>query len=176
VIDVTIHDEIDDPMRDDQRIAWTVATVLLDIIPAWGDASARYMLEQLPALPGDGPMFRALAAHSEADAREILTTLRAGIDRRAHETPVEALEHARYLLQRGVGLGVLMDAYRLGFSMFREVLAVELKARATSPEQSRRLLDGDRRMGARRRRSLARTRAGRRQAARVHGRDRAGRP
>jgi hypothetical protein len=124
----------------DQQIAWTVATVLLDIIPAWGDASARFMLEQLPALPGDEPMARALAAHSEADAREILTTFRAGIDRRAHETPVEALQHARYLLQRGVGLGVLMDAYRLGFAMFREVLAVELRASATSIEQSRRLV------------------------------------
>ena len=125
----------------DQQIAWTVATVLLDIIPAWGDASGRYMLEELPALPGDEPMARALAAHSEADAREILTTFRAGIDRRAHETPVEALEHARYLLQRGVGLGVLMEAYRLAFAMFREVLAVELRAKATSIEQARRLVD-----------------------------------
>ena len=139
-VSTEIRDEIEELTPADQQIAWTVATVLLDIIPAWGDASARYMLEQLPALPGDGPMFRALAAHSEADAREILTTFRAGIDRSAHETPVEALEHARYLLQRGVGLGVLMDAYRLGFSMFREVLAVELRANATSPEQSRRLV------------------------------------
>jgi hypothetical protein len=140
-VPTAIHDEIEELRPDDQQIAWNVATVLLDIIPAWGDASARYMLEQLPALPGDGPMFRALAAHSEADAREILTTFRAGIDRRAHETPVEALEHARYLLQRGVGLGVLMDAYRLGFSMFREVLAVELRANATSAEQGRRLVE-----------------------------------
>jgi hypothetical protein len=133
-------DQVDELAPADQQIAWTVATVLLDIIPAWGDVSARYMLEKLPSLPGDEPMARALAAHSEADAREILTTFRAGIDRRAHETPVEALEHARYLLQRGVGLGVLMDAYRLGFAMFREVLAVELRANATSVEQRRRLV------------------------------------
>ena len=124
----------------DQQIAWSVATRLLDVIPAWGDASARYMLEELPALPGDAPMARALAEHSEADAREILTTFRAGIDRTAHETPVEALAHARYLKQRGVGLGVLMDAYRLGFAMFREVLAVELREQAGSAEQRDRLL------------------------------------
>lgn len=138
-----IHDDtgqIEELTPADQQVAWTVATVLLDIVPAWGDASARYMLEKLPALPGDGPMARALAAHSEADAREILTTFRAGIDRRAHETPVEALEHARYLLQRGVGLNVLMEAYHLGFAMFREVLAVELRANATSVEQGRRLV------------------------------------
>jgi hypothetical protein len=143
-VPTAIHDDsgqVEELTQADQRIAWTVATVLLDIIPAWGEKSAQFMLEKLPALPGDAPMARALAAHSEADAREILTTFRAGIDRRAHETPVEALEHARYLLQRGVGLGVLMDAYRLGFGMFREVLAVELRTHATSAEQSRRLLD-----------------------------------
>lgn len=124
----------------DREISWEVATLLLDVVPAWAASASAYMLDRLPALSPDRAMVAALTDHAEANAREVLTTLRAGMDRQAHVTPAEALVHARYLHQRGVGLGVLMDAYRLAFPMFREMLAVELRERASDEAQSHRLI------------------------------------
>jgi hypothetical protein len=57
----------------------------------------------------------------------------------AHETPVEALEHARYLRQRGVSLQTLVSVYKLGFAMFREMLATEVRERATDQAQAARI-------------------------------------
>jgi hypothetical protein len=54
--------------------------------------------------------------------------------------PVEALAHARYLQQRGMGLQSLIGIYKHGFSMFRELLAVELRERSADAAQAARLL------------------------------------
>ncbi len=116
-----------------------MATLLMDVLPAFGVAVTSFLYNQLPELPRDEGLVRALEAHAEADAREVLTTLRAGMDPSAHETPVEALSHARYLRQRGVGLQTLISVYQLGFATFREMVAFELRGRATGAGQLARI-------------------------------------
>jgi hypothetical protein len=123
----------------DQQLVWAIATLLMDALPAFGVAVASFLYDQLPELPRDEGLVRALEAHAEADAREVLTTLRAGMDPSAHETPVEALSHARYLRQRGVGLQTLISVYQLGFATFREMVAFELRERAADAGQLARI-------------------------------------
>jgi len=93
--------------RSGARTPPSASPACLDLVaarhhPPWG-ASAPSCWRKL-RLPGDAPDGAgAWPRNSEADAREILRPFVAGIDRRAHETPVEALDHARYLLQRASG-------------------------------------------------------------------------
>lgn len=124
---------------EDQELVWTVATLLSDVVREFGVAVTEFLYEELPALPRDDALVKALEDHAEADAREVLTTLRAGMDPTAHETPVEALAHARYLRQRGVPFQTLVSVYQLGFTMFREMVAVELRERAIDQGQFARL-------------------------------------
>lgn len=64
------------------------------------------------------------------------------MDPSAHETPVEALAHARYLRQRGVPFATLVSVYQLGYAMFREMIAIELRERASDTDQFTRLSAG----------------------------------
>lgn len=127
------------PTPDDQELVWTVATLLIDVVREFAVSVTEFLYERLPALPRDDALVKALEEHAEADAREVLTTLRAGMDPSAHETPVEALAHARYLRQRGVPFQTLVSVYQLGFTMFREMVAIELRERANDPRQLDRL-------------------------------------
>jgi hypothetical protein len=124
---------------EDQELVWTIATLLMDALPAFGVAVTSFLYDQLPELPRDEPLVRALEVHAEADAREVLSTLRAGMDPSAHETPVEALSHARYLHQRGIGMQTLISVYQLGFATFREMVAVELRERTADVGQLARI-------------------------------------
>ena len=120
---------------EDQRLVWTLATLMVDACDAFGETLAPFQTEKLSALPNDEAMVRALASHASADAREVLVTLRGGMDPSAHETPVEALAHARMLRARGVGVNTLMQVYKLGFAVFRDMLALELAAHTSDPGQ-----------------------------------------
>jgi hypothetical protein len=124
----------------DQELVWTVATLLTDAVQSFAVSVTQFLYERLTELPKDDALVTALEDHAYADAHEVLSTLRAGMGPMAHETPVEALAHARYLRQRGVGLQSLVAIYKYGFSMFRELLAVEIRERATDPAQAARIL------------------------------------
>jgi hypothetical protein len=125
---------------EDQGLVWTIATLLTDGLRAFAVSVTEFLYELLTELPNDQALVTALEDHAYADAHEVLSTLRAGIDPTAHETPVEALAHARYLKQRGIGLQSLISIYRYGFSMFRELLAIEVRERSADATQAARLL------------------------------------
>ena len=127
---------------EDQRLVWTLATLMVDVCDLFGETVAKFQTEKLAALPQDDAMVRALADHAAADAREVMVTLRGGMDPSAHETPVEALAHARMLRARGVGAGTLMQVYKLGYAVFRDMLALELEARTSDPAQIARVTAG----------------------------------
>ena len=127
---------------EDQRLVWTLATLMVDVCNVFGDTVAHFQTEKLTALPNDEEMVRALAVHASADATEVLVTLRAGMDPAAHETPVEALAHARMLRARGVGLGTLLQVYKLGFAIFRDMLGLELAAHTSDQGQIARVTAG----------------------------------
>jgi hypothetical protein len=126
---------------NDQRLVWTVATLMLDTIQPFGVAVTEHLYQKLPQLPKDEELVAALEVHAEADAREVLTTLRAGMDPSSHETPVEALSHARYLRRRGVPFQTLVSIYQLGFAMFRELVIAELRELTADGGQLARLSD-----------------------------------
>jgi hypothetical protein len=125
---------------EDQELVWTIATLLTDGVQPFAVSVTDFLYELLTELPKDEALVAALQDHAYANAHEVLATLRAGMDPTAHETPVEALAHARYLKQRGMGLQSLIAIYQYGFSMFREMLAVEVRERSADATQAARLL------------------------------------
>ena len=124
---------------EDQALVWSVATLLLDVVPAFSEAVTRCIHDQLPSLPRDEEHDASLQAIARAGPRELLTTLRAGMPASAHETPVEMLAHARYVQKRGLGLRSLIDIYQVGFPMFRNVVRRELEERAKDRAQFERV-------------------------------------
>ena len=124
---------------EDQALVWSVATLLLDVVPAFSEAVTRCIHDQLPSLPRDEEHDASLQAIARAGPRELLTTLRAGMPASAHETPVEMLAHARYVRKRGLGLRSLIDIYQVGFPMFRNVVRRELEERAKDRAQFERV-------------------------------------
>jgi hypothetical protein len=124
---------------EDQGLMWTLATSLLDVVPPFSEAVARFIYEQVPSLPEDDEVYASMEAVGYAGPLELLTTLRAGMPARAHETPVEMLAHARYLLSRGVGLRSLITIYQTGFPMFRKVVQSALEERVQDPAQLARI-------------------------------------
>jgi hypothetical protein len=110
-----------------------LATLLIDVIPSFSVAAADHLEEQLPELPRDAETVASTRATAAGNPREVLSMLRAGLPLTAHETPVEALAHARYLKARGIGLSTLIGVYQYGYAMFRQVVGTELAARTEDP-------------------------------------------
>lgn len=125
--------------HEDQALVWSTATLLLDVVPAFSKAVTRCIYDELPKLPRDDELYAALEGVALAGPRELLTTLRAGMPASAHETPVEMLAHARFLSTRGVGVRSLMDVYRVGFPMFRNIVLRELEERSRDRAQFERI-------------------------------------
>lgn len=137
--ELTLERPADSLTEDDQAIVWTVATSLLDVAKPFSEAVAKYIYEQVPSLPSDDEVYASQEAVGYAGPVELLTTLRAGMPACAHETPVEMLEHARYLRSRGVGLRSLITIYQTGFPMFRKVVQAALAERVEDPTQLARI-------------------------------------
>jgi hypothetical protein len=108
-----------------------LSTLMLDVVEPFSVAMARHIHEHVGALGGleNAATVESTRAAAEANMREVLSTLRAGLPASAHETPVEALEHARFLQSRGVGLGSVIELYQYGLAMFRAVVVLELLER-----------------------------------------------
>jgi hypothetical protein len=123
----------------DQGLVWALATSLLDVVPAFSEAVAGFIYDQVPSLPTDDEVYKSMEAVGYAGPLELLTTLRAGMPAGAHETPVEMLAHARYLRSRGLGLRSLITIYQTGFPMFRKVVQSALSERVHDPAQLARI-------------------------------------
>jgi len=118
------------PDRDAEFIR-SMATLFIDVVRPFAVAMARHIHEQEPSLggPDDADALEATRASCEGNVREIFSMLRAGLPATVQQTPVQALEYARFLRRRGVGYGSLVAAYQRGVAMFRCVLAEELPPR-----------------------------------------------
>jgi hypothetical protein len=123
----------------DQQQVRGLATLLIDVIPSFSVAAAEHLGQELPELPNDAETVASTQATAAGNPREVLSMLRAGLPPSAHETPAEALAHARYLKSRGVGLSTLIGVYQYGFAMFRAVVGDELAARAEDEAQMARI-------------------------------------
>jgi hypothetical protein len=116
-----------------------LATLLIDVLQPFSVAAARHVHDQLPELPQDAEAIESTRASAEGNAREVTSTLRAGLPTSAHETPVEALAHALYLKSRGVGPTTLIGLYKYGFAVFRNILGIEAASRVNDPAQLARI-------------------------------------
>jgi hypothetical protein len=123
----------------DQLQVRGLATLLIDVIPSFSVAATEHLGQQLPELPNDDETVASTRATAAGNPREVLSMLRAGLPPSAHETPAEALAHARYLKSRGVGLSTLIGVYQYGYAMFRAVVGNELAARAEDEAQLARI-------------------------------------
>jgi hypothetical protein len=123
----------------DQQQVSGLAALLIDVIPAFSVAAAEHLQEQLPELPKDAETVASTRATAAGNPREVLSMLRAGLPLTAHETPAEALAHARFLQARGIGLGTVIGVYKYGYAMFRAVVGAELAARTEDPDQMARI-------------------------------------
>ena len=127
---------------DDQQEIRALASLLMDVIEPFSRAAAHHLHRQLSELPDDADMIASTRSTAAGNPREVLSMLRAGLPPSAHETPVEALEHARYLRSRGIGLSTLLGVYKYGYAMFRELVGAEMAARIDDRAQLERIAKG----------------------------------
>jgi len=125
----------------DAELVRSLATMFIDVTDAFGIAMARHLHEQIPDLGGldDAEAFEATRRNTVGNMREIFSMLRAGLPATAHETPVHALEHARFLRSRGTGYSAMVASYEYGLAMFRAVGGLEIEARVPDAAQRERL-------------------------------------
>lgn len=123
----------------DVELMCGMATLLTDAIPAFAVAVARLVHDQLDELPKDPETVESTRRAAEGNPREVLSMLRANLPPTAHETPVEAVEHVRFMQRRGVGWTSFLGIYRYGAFMFRNMIHLELDAHVSDPAQRARI-------------------------------------
>jgi hypothetical protein len=102
---------------------------MFDIVDEVSPVIARQMIKRVPAL---GPLddersFEATRRSALGSMYELLCISRAGLNAPGViETSPEALEHLRFLQQRGAGFDTVVAFYRIGFAMFEPLMTVEL--------------------------------------------------
>ena len=121
----------------DAELIRSMATLFIDVVRPFAVAMARHIHEQEHSLGAldDADAVEATRASCEGNIREIFSMLRAGLPATVQQTPVQALEYARFLRRRGAGYGSLVAAYQHGVAMFRCVLAEELPPRVRDDVQ-----------------------------------------
>ena len=123
----------------DRELAIAVATLLVDTVGVFANGVTRFVYEQVPNLPTDADAVKALEIHAEANALEVLTSLRAELPPDAYQAPREAIAHADYLRSRGIPFDSLLAIYRHGFGVFRELITSEIRRRTGDPGQVQRV-------------------------------------
>jgi phospholipid/cholesterol/gamma-HCH transport system ATP-binding protein len=123
----------------DEELVKLCATNLLEDVPELGVAVACHIHDQAPEIGGDPAAIEATRRSCVANLRELCIMLRAGLPATAHETPTEALEYARFMRGRGVGLPAIHRCYQLGVSMFSAVAAGEFERCADDVTAVRRM-------------------------------------
>ena len=114
---------------DEYELVRASVTGLLEVVPQFAAVMARHLHEEIPALGGvdDDDAVEATRRSCEANMREMFSMLRAGLPASAHETPADALEYARFMRRRGVGLAAVLRAYEIALVMFQPVVAAEFE-------------------------------------------------
>src|SRR5439155_26102248 len=114
---------------DEYELVRASVTGLLEVVPQFTAVMARHLHEEIPALGGvdDDDAVEATRRSCEANMREMFSMLRAGLPASAHETPADALDYARFMRRRGVGLAAVLRAYEIALVMFQPVVAAEFE-------------------------------------------------
>jgi hypothetical protein len=128
---------------NEQDLVRVCATSLLEIVPPFAVDMARHIHEEVPELGGvgDATALEATRISCEANVREMFTMLRAGLSASAQETPTDALDYARLMRRRGVGLDALLVAYEYGLAMFQPVVVQEFERRIEDKSRLEPVLD-----------------------------------
>src|SRR5581483_1119918 len=118
-----------DPTERARELARTVSTAMFDIVDEVSPIIARQMITRVPALGpvDDERAFEATRRSALGSMYELLCITRAGLNAPGViETSPEALEHLRFLRQRGAGFDTVVAFYRIGFAMFEPLMTAEL--------------------------------------------------
>lgn len=112
---------------------------MFDIVDEVSPVIARQMMKRVPTLGSvdDERAFEATRRSALGSMYELLCITRAGLNAPGViETSPEALEHLRFLRQRGAGFDTVLGFYRIGLAMFEPLMGVEL-ARIADPAMAR---------------------------------------
>lgn len=108
----------------------TVGTNVWELVDDFSYDFAHELHQRVPELgkPDDKVAVEASRLSSVGSMYEFLTLFRAAIlSPNAIETSAEALEHVRFLQNRGIGLAVALRFYHVGVAMFLPVVIDELE-------------------------------------------------
>jgi phospholipid/cholesterol/gamma-HCH transport system ATP-binding protein len=126
---------------EDAEFLRTMATLFIDVLKPFGVAMARHLHQEEPKLgrEDDDEAVEATRASCASNMREIFSMLRAGLPPASQETPIQALEYARFQRHRGAGYDEVTASYQYGVAMFRDVLALELPNRVGDQDRMGRI-------------------------------------
>jgi hypothetical protein len=109
----------------DVELIRLVATNVWESVDDFSVVFAKTLHERIPELggPEDATAAEVTRRSSIGSMHEFLSIMRAGIFApNAIETATEALEHVRYLQNRGIGLGLALRWYHVGVAMFEPMV------------------------------------------------------
>ena len=136
------YHHLDPAGADDGELLQAAATEMFEVARDFAPVFTRELLRQVPQLGSveDPVAFEATRKSALANVYEFLCLARAGLsDPNTIETPPEALEHARFLKARGVGMAIVLRFYQIGISMFEPLMANELSRVVSDPATLQRL-------------------------------------
>jgi hypothetical protein len=113
-----------------------VATQMFEVVPDFAPVFTRQLLKQVPDLGSldDKAAYEATRKSALGSMYELLCITRAGLSAPSTiETSPEALEHARFLKARGVGMAAVLRFYHIGVSMFEPLMGHALSRFAPDP-------------------------------------------
>jgi PucR C-terminal helix-turn-helix domain/GGDEF-like domain len=119
--------ERDDTVTDQLQ---TISAALRGRLPEMCQAVTDRILERIPLLRDDDAMVDLLTVSVESNVTTAVHVLGFQIDAEQVEAPAAALEYARRLAQRGVPIGDLLRAYRIGQASFMQWCYRELADQA----------------------------------------------
>jgi hypothetical protein len=108
----------------------TVATNVWELVGDFAVDFAHELHKRVPELgrPDDDAAVDWTRRSSLGSMQEFLSIMRAGIFApSAIETSPEALEHARFLQSRGIGLAIALRFYHVGIAMFEPIVVAEFE-------------------------------------------------
>jgi hypothetical protein len=118
------------------------ATQMFEVVPDFAPVFTRQLLTQVPELGSieDPIAVEATRKSALGSMYELLCITRAGLsDPRIIETSPEALEHARFLKGRGVGMASVLRFYQIGISMFEPLMGQQLARFVSDPATLQRM-------------------------------------
>lgn len=97
-----------------------VAAAIRADADSFGAGLVEVILRDIPELDGDRAIVDLLAQSVADNVANVLRMFQSGLDPNLLDAPVQAVEYARRLAQRGTPLSALLRAYRLGQAAFQE--------------------------------------------------------